>query len=309
MRRVLWCAVLIGAVAGHPRAAWAQQQVVNARAESLAVSGTGADRVGAALRALASRGTGPLWAAWTTPAEGRFTGCCWESSGCEGCRLEPTAPGVTPAPLVRQTALALEGDRELVVLVRIEESRVERLRTVGVSCPLDAGGLPFVTLTGVSGADSVAWLRAQTDTSESTRAVEKDKGLAKTVEKGKGLADAAVHAIGRHADPAAVPALLDLARHHAEPRVRGSALVALAQAAGRRAAPDLVSAADRDPDTEVKRRAVFAISQLPKDEAVPLLIRMAREHTNSVVRRQAMFWLGQSKDPRAIEFFASILKG
>jgi len=27
------------------------------------------------------------------------------------------------------------------------------------------------------------------------------------------------------------------------------------------------------------------------------------------VRRQAMFWLGQSKDPRAIDFFAAILKG
>jgi len=27
-----------------------------------------------------------------------------------------------------------------------------------------------------------------------------------------------------------------------------------------------------------------------------------------VVRKQAMFWLGQSRDPRAIDFFAEILK-
>ena len=92
MRRVLWCAVLIGAVAGHARAVFAQPQVVNARAESVAVSGTGAERVEAALRALAGRGAGPLWAAWTTPAEGRFNGCCWESSGCEGCRLDAARP-------------------------------------------------------------------------------------------------------------------------------------------------------------------------------------------------------------------------
>ena len=307
MRRVLWCAVLIGAsLAGGARAASAQAQVVNARAESVAVSGTGAERVSTALRTLAARGDGPIWVAWAAAAEGRFSGCCWESQGCEGCRLETTPPGVTPAPLVRQTPLALEGDRELVVLVRIEASRLDRVRTVGVSCPLDAGGVPFVTLTGVSGADSVAWLRTQVDTSEPARAA--DKGLAKTIEKGRGISDAAIHAIGRHADPAAVPVLLELARRHAEPRVRGSALVALAQAAGRRAAPDLVGAVDRDPDTEVKKRAVFAISQLPKDESVPLLIRMAREHANNAVRRQAMFWLGQSKDPRAVEFFESILK-
>ena len=308
MRRVLWCAVLIGAVAGHPRAVAAQQQVVNARAESIAVSGTGADRIGAALRALASRGTGPVWAAWTTPAEGRFSGCCWESSGCEGCRLEAAAPGATPVTLVRQTPLPLEGDGELVVLVRIEGSRIERLRTVAVSCPLDAGGLPFVTLTGVSGADSVAWLRTQADAAEATTSIDKDKGPATVLGKARGFADGAVYAIGRHADPSAATVLLDLARRHAEPRIRGTALVALAQTAGRRVAPDLAGAIERDPDTEVKKRAVFAISQLPKDESVPMLIRLAREHANNAVRRQAMFWLGQSKDPRAIEFFESVLR-
>jgi hypothetical protein len=41
---------------------------------------------------------------------------------------------------------------------------------------------------------------------------------------------------------------------------------------------------------------------------VPLLIEVARKNTNPVVRKQAIFWLGQSKDPRAVEFFAEILK-
>jgi hypothetical protein len=309
MRRVLWCAVLIGAALlapGGVDAALAQMQVVNARDESVAVSGSGAERVSAALRALAARGDGPIWAAWTAPAEGRFSGCCWESSGCEGCRLEATPPGVTPAPLVRQTPLALEGDRELVVLVRQDGSRLDRLRTVGVSCPLDAGGAPFVRLSGVSASDSIAWLRTQIDATDAARA--SDKTLPRKIDRERGISDAAIHAIGRHADPAAVPVLLELAKRHAEPRVRGSALVALAQAAGRRAAPDLVGAVESDPDTEVKKRAVFAISQLPKEEGVPMLIRLARDHANTAVRRQAMFWLGQSKDPRAIEFFEAILK-
>jgi HEAT repeat protein len=53
---------------------------------------------------------------------------------------------------------------------------------------------------------------------------------------------------------------------------------------------------------------VFALSQLPKDEGVPLLIKVARTNSNPAVRKQAMFWLAQSKDPRAVEFFAEILK-
>ena len=63
-----------------------------------------------------------------------------------------------------------------------------------------------------------------------------------------------------------------------------------------------------DPETDVKKRAVFALSQLPKSEGVPLLIDVARKNPNPVVRKQAIFWLGQTKDPRALEVFAEILK-
>ena len=58
----------------------------------------------------------------------------------------------------------------------------------------------------------------------------------------------------------------------------------------------------------MKKRAVFALSQLPKSEGVPLLIKVARTNANPAVRKQAMFWLAQSRDPRAIDFFAEILK-
>jgi hypothetical protein len=305
MRGVWRCAVLsaVLALAGGPDAAAqstgsapAEQpqtgrlQISNARVETVAVTGG----LAATLGPLIDRATTPLWAAWVVPAEGGFTSCCWEGSGWEGCRLEPVPAGTTATPMARTGPVLLEGDRELVMLVRIEAQRIDRLRTVGLSCPLDAGGLPFVTLTGVTASQSVAWLRPLVDVREG--------------EGKRRVADAALHAISRHADPAVVPMLLALARDHAEPKVRGSALVVLAQTAGRRVAPDLSGAVDNDPDTEVKKRAVFAISQLPKDESVPRLIALAREHKNPAVRRQAMFWLGQSKDPRAIDFFAAILK-
>ena len=41
---------------------------------------------------------------------------------------------------------------------------------------------------------------------------------------------------------------------------------------------------------------------------MPLLIDVARKNPNAAVKKQAIFWLGQSKDPRAIDYFAQILK-
>jgi HEAT repeat protein len=117
-----------------------------------------------------------------------------------------------------------------------------------------------------------------------------------------------VFGISQSEQPDAIETLIATARTNDQTAVRGEAIFWLAQKAGRKAAAAITERIDQDPDTDVKKRAVFALSQLPKDEGVPLLINVARTHSNAAVRKQAMFWLGQSKDPRAIEFFAEILK-
>jgi hypothetical protein len=118
----------------------------------------------------------------------------------------------------------------------------------------------------------------------------------------------AVFALSQLKDDRGVPALIRTARDNSEPATRGEAVFWLAQKAGAKAAAAITERIEQDPDTEVKKRAVFALSQLPKDEGVPLLIKVARTHTNPTVRKQAMFWLGQSRDPRAVDFFAEILR-
>ena len=110
----------------------------------------------------------------------------------------------------------------------------------------------------------------------------------------------------READ--AVQILIENARSNADSAVRGESIFWLAQKAGSKAAAAITERIEQDPDTEVKKRAVFALSQLPKDEGVPLMIRVARTNSNPAVRKQAIFWLGQSKDPRALDYFAEILK-
>jgi HEAT repeat protein len=118
----------------------------------------------------------------------------------------------------------------------------------------------------------------------------------------------AVFGVSQSREAGAADVLIGLARSDSNPRIRGEAIFWLGQKAGQKASAAITERIDQDPDTEVKKKAVFALSQLPKDEGVPLLINVARTHANPAVRKQAMFWLGQSKDARAVEFFAEILK-
>jgi hypothetical protein len=118
----------------------------------------------------------------------------------------------------------------------------------------------------------------------------------------------AVFGISQSKEPTAVDILIDNARTNPDSGVRSEAIFWLGQKAGSKAAGAITERIEQDPDTEVKKRAVFALSQLPKDEGVPLLIKVARTNSNPAVKKQAIFWLGQSKDPRALDFFAEILK-
>ena len=192
----------------------------------------------------------------------------------------------------RSTRVILEGPREIEVLARVENGTVTRLRTVTPDCEIDATGAVLVWLTGVTPAESVAYLSGLVEVASSAR----DR-----------VADSALSALAMQAGDSAADALVRFAKTHANTHVRGQALFWLAQRATAVALPTIANAVDNDPDTDVKKRAVFALSQLPKDEGVPKLIEVARTHRNPEVRKQAFFWLGQTKDPRAIQFFEEIL--
>jgi HEAT repeat protein len=142
------------------------------------------------------------------------------------------------------------------------------------------------------GANGVARLRAMLSTDPSTRVRER-----------------AVFALSQSRDPEGLRTVIDEARNDKDPHVRGQALFWLAQKAGNRETTRTISSAvANDPDRSVKERAVFALQQLPNGEGVPMLIEVAKSNPDPQVRKKAMFWLGQSKDPRAVEFFAQVLK-
>jgi hypothetical protein len=242
--------------------------VINAVVEHRAVT----NGLAREIQAIAQQGR-PTWVAYRVPiARSRGDRVVSSQTCCGRCRLEPPT--------------------DLVVLLRVERSGVVELRPEAVDCDIDASGAALVWLDDVRPEDSVNWLAS----------VARD-----TSAPSNRLADRALTALALHASSAASPLLVEIARTGATAPLKGRALFWLAQRAVEEAVPTITSVIDTDPDTEVKKQAVLALSRMPKDEGVPRLIELARSHRNPEVRRQAFFWLGQSKDPRAVDFFASIL--
>ena len=299
------CILLLASAAD---AAAQQPRIVNGR-----LSPQPAGSLAQTFRALVAAQNEAGWIGYSIPVENRQgTMCCFSSgdgttwvsgsfsSGmtcCGACRIEPAADGskaaAPPRPTTPPSTVRLEGFTRMVVMFRVVDRQVERIRLFSDDCELDAGGRGVHWLQDVNPSDSLALLESM---------------IAPTAERKNRVSNSALSAISMHSEPAATRVLERLARSHASASVRGEAIFWLGQAAGRKVAGTITEAIEKDPDTEVKKRAVFALSQLPRDEGVPLLIDVARKNTNPVVRKQAVFWLGQSKDPRALEFFAEILK-
>jgi hypothetical protein len=291
-------AMAVACLIGAAVPAVAQGRMTNARIESRTVSTTLEREV----QAIAASGQA-TWIGYRTPmAAGERRMCCSDSIAppercCGVCRLESgggltmsRGDNVGPAG----APILLEPPADILILIRLENGIVTRLRTFTPDCDLDGGGMPIVWLENVRAADSEAWLTTLART-------------AGTRDRESRVVRPAISALAVHPGQSAVRSLVALAREDQRAGVRGQALFWLSQRAGDEAVAAIRGAVDADPETDVKRRAVFALGQLPHDEGVPLLIEIARTHRNLEVRRQAMFWLGQSKDARAISFFEEVL--
>jgi HEAT repeats len=251
-----------------------QPSVINAKFETRTFSGGLASEL---------RAGSATWFGYAVKSKPRTSDNC-----CDRCRLEDSNSVVGRASPSRP--VPLEGSDTLALLFRVENNAIQKIQVHSLACPLDAGGLPFIWLSGVPASASVSFLKNLVAANPSDH-----------------LANAAIFAISQHDDPAGTAALEELARPPEPTHVRGQAIFWLAQEAGNRAAAFIKDAIENDPDTEVKRKAVFALSQLPREEGIPKLIEVAQENRNPEVRRQAFFWLGQSNDPRALAFIEQVL--
>ncbi len=265
-------------------AAWAQTgqpNVSNARLETRTFFGDLSTNI---------RAASPTWFGYAVKtARKDQQSCCFNGESACGCSLEGGSGAVVKSTH-SNGPVQLEGSETVAVLFRSANNKIEKVRVFSLSCPLDAGGLPFVWISGVPNSASVSYLQKLVE-----------------VDGTRHVADGAIFAISQHQGAEALDCLIRMAKADPMPHVREQALFWLAQRAGQRAAATITDAIENDPDTDVKKRAVFALSQLPNDEGIPKLIEVARTQRNREVRKQAFFWLGQSRDPRALTFIEDVL--
>jgi hypothetical protein len=214
----------------------------------------------------------------TTTVEGTFS----NAPGCCGlCRLENssgstmTAGPQAPAPA---GVIKLEGSDRMIVLFRIAERVVDRIRVFSEDCQLDAGGRSVRWLENVRPSDSIALLESFVSSQADARSR---------------ITDGAVSAIAMHGDPAADASLERLVSASQPETVRKKVTFWLGNSRGRRGFETLRGVLKADPSVEVRKGAIFGMSQSHVPESVDALIGIARTDSEPRLRSEALFWLAQ----------------
>lgn len=201
-----------------------QPQIQNGRVETRQVTSLDRD-----IAAIAAAATAPTWIGWRETAAATLgNACCyyqWDSDVSQrGCPVEPaivdgngnstqTRPQFPPAA----GPARLEAGTEVLVMLRIVDHKVERVRSFSDDCPLDAGQRQVYWLDGVAAADSVRYLMSLVSLTE-------QNGTPNDLRRR--LNSSAISAIGLHRN-GNVDALISLARQSQDSTARSSAFSAL----------------------------------------------------------------------------------
>ncbi len=235
----------------------------------------------------------PQWIGYAVPQVASDREICCENHGdswgngeCGVCRLENGDHGTNMTS--RGGTVKLEGPRNAVVLLRAQGQRVVKIRVVSEECTLDAGGLPFVWLTGVKPAESVALLAGYVHGDAFEEHDRRDVG------------QGALTAIALHADESADRALESFVRLDEREALRKQAAFWLGEARGRAGLLALQKLAKNDPSADVRAHVTFALSISREAGALDEMIRMAKDDESAHVRGQALFWLAQKAGKKAV---------
>ena len=245
----------------------------------------------AALREIAGTAEKAEWVGYhVDQIAGERGVCCnnnWNDGNCGTCRLEREG-GATNSATHTDGKIILEGSRQLVVLYRLEAMKVVKIRVASDDCVLDAGGLPFVWLTGVRATESVALLAAYL------------RGSDFEEHGDHGIGHGALTAIALHADSSADRALESFVTPEQREGLRRQAAFWMGAARGKAGLTALQHMAKTDPSSDVRAHVAFALSVSHEAGALDEMIRMAHDDTSSHVRGQALFWLAQKAGKKAV---------
>jgi hypothetical protein len=281
------CAALALVALATPALAAPPQKLTNARIESRSA----AAGLARAVKDASAGRSGVVWIGWSVPTTTVGTSCCWRGDGSNfdrcGCHLEEREGW--GASIEGRGAETLEATGRVRILLRTSAGRVGRLRWFSEDCPLDAGGLPFVSIEDVQAADSVAYLL--------TLAGEPKDGAT----GGKRLEEAVIGAVAAHDDPSADAALDRFVAAGQSRETRKQAAFWMGQARGAHGYAVLKRLVRDDEDGRFREHAVFALSQSREPGAVDTILEVAKRDPDGEVRGQALFWLAQTAARRAPE--------
>ncbi len=270
-----------------------------------------ASPLAASFRSLVAAQPDVAWIGYFVPAVDRErVMCCsggnnWSSGNvmmsdgsacCGACRLEQTSTGASTSSRGASPAggaVKLEGSDRIVVLYRIADRRVDRIRVFSEDCELDAGGRAVHWLENVQPADSVALLEPFTAPDADGRSR---------------IVDGAVTAIALHGDPSADASLERLIATSQPESLRKKVMFWLGNARGRRGFDTLRRVLREDPSVEVRKSAIFALSQSRVPETFDTLAAIARSDGEPRLRSEALFWLAQKGDARAAKVITDALE-
>jgi hypothetical protein len=225
------------------------------------------------------RGVGPVWVGYQIKTVQKNDGCCW-SDLSRGCWLQ--GDSAHSGEIHSGRPVALEGSDQAAVLLRVENRQVGKVQVFSMGCPLDAGGLPFVWLTGVSAQASLAELNKLALSNATDR-----------------LTDGAVFAISQHDDAQADHILEQLAAASQPEPVREKVAFWLGQARGAAGVKMLRQMLNNDPSAAVRDKVVFALSISSQPEGTAALMETVNTNSSAHVRSQAIFWLAQKAGKQA----------
>jgi len=250
-----------------------QPSVSNARFESRSFSGSLNTEL---------RSSEAAWFGYAIKTmRGDHDSCCYDDHH-NGCFLEDKNGGRGYTSTRTSTPIPLEGSDVVEVLFRVENNNVDKVRVFSLSCPLDAGRLRFVWLTGVPASTSLAYLETLAQSNHVTHVM-----------------DGAVLAISLHDTPQADEALDRLTRPTIPLELREKATFWLGASRGSRGVAILKNIVGHDPSDRVREKAVFALSISKDPEAMRALIDAAEHDPTPHVRSQALFWLAQKAGARS----------
>jgi hypothetical protein len=257
----------------------------NAKVEQRAVTGSFAQTVDTWAKASGSA----QWLGYALPAASDDRQICcgdWHDGACGPCRLEDSDHGSSNINL-RGDKVKLEGPRSLIILMRAENGRIGKLRTVSEDCTIDAGGLRVTWLSEVNPEDSVKYLQKFVAAEEF-----EERGHDR-------LSRGALAAIAMTSDPSADLAITTFVAPDKPEGLRKEAAFWAGEARGAAGFALLKRMAKSDPSAEVRAHVTFALSISRENEAVDEMIRMAHEDISTHVRGQALFWLAQKAGKKA----------